>query len=399
MPRPLRLAAVAASTFLVHHATALGAQTPAAPPAGPPAGPPERVDSAEFRRRLDAAVDSLAANDWFAGSILVTRDGRPLYARAVGLADRERQVPNRLETRYDVASMNKMMTAVAVLQLARDGKVALDAPVGRYLPDYPNVTVRDRVTLAQLLSHTGGLGSYWNDRYRERRARVRTVDDYLALFAADPLPSTPGAQWEYSNAGFIVLGAIVERVTGETYDAYVQRRIFAPSGMTGSGFWPLDEQVPDRAVSYTTGERPGPMRPGMLAGHAPARTSAMDGRPQRGGPAGGGYSTVVDLTRFADALRARTLLPKAWTDSLWAPHATRPERMGGNAYGYGFGVERSPIGTVVGHGGGQPGSGGQLDIFLDRGYTVAILTNVDPLGAMRLDATVRRLLAGLTTER
>jgi len=296
-------------------------------------------------------------------------------------------------------SMNKMMTAVAVLQLARDGKVALDAPVGRYLPDYPNVTVRDRVTLAQLLSHTGGLGSYWNDRYRERRARVRTVDDYLALFAADPLPFTPGAQWEYSNAGFIVLGAIVERVTGERYDAYVQRRIFAPAGMTGSGFWALDETVPNRAISYTTGAPPGPVSPATFASHAPARTSAMGGRPQRGGPAGGGYSTVEDLARFATALRAGTLLPAAWADSLWTPHASRPQRMGGGAYGYGFGIDTGALGRVVGHNGGQPGSGGQLDVYLDRGYTVAILTNVDPLGAIRLSRVAGQLLGGLAAER
>jgi hypothetical protein len=163
--------------------------------------------------------------------------------------------------------------------------------------------------------------------------------------------------------------------------------------MTGSGFWALDESVPDRALPYTTGAGPGgPARSELFARHAPPRRLATGGRPQRGGPAGGGWSTVEDLTRFAAALRAGTLLPRPWTDSLWAAHAARPERMGGGSYGYGFGVDSGALGRVVGHNGGQPGSGGLLDMYLDRGYTVAILTNVDPLGAMRVGAAVRRLL-------
>ena len=394
MRRLPALRALALLTAALTAATTTARPGAAAP--GPRPAAPDSASDAAFARRLDAAIDSLARTDWFAGSVLVTREGRVLYARAVGQADRERGVANRLDTRYDVASMNKMMTATAVLQQVAAGRIRLGDTVGRHLPDYPNADVRRRVTVAQLLSHTGGLGSYWNARFEARRTELHTVSDYLALFAADPLPFAPGAGWEYSNAGYIVLGAIVERVTGEPFDAYVGRRVFGPAGMTGSGFWALRDTVPNRARSYTTGAPPGRLAPGAFGRPAPPRRSAMDQRPERGSAAGGGYSTVGDLVRFADALRTGRLLPGRWADTLWVARAARPERMGGGAYGYGFGIETAgPLGRVVGHAGGQPGSGGQLDIYLDRGYVVAILTNVDPVGAMRLNARVRALLLEL----
>lgn len=337
----------------------------------------------------------MSARDWFAGSILVMRAGKVLYQRAVGLADREAGVRNRLTTRYDVASMNKMMTAVSVLQLVQDGRLRLDDTVGKWLPDYPQPAVRSGVTVRHLLTHTSGLGSYWNARFAERRMTLRTTEDYLALFSDEPVAFAPGTRWQYSNAGYIVLGAIVERVTGTPFDAWLAERVLQPAGMSATGFWGLDQPVPDRAISYTTGAPPGPVRPGLFDGQAPPRRSAMDQRPYRGLSAGGGYSTVEDLVRFAAALQDGRLLPVAWRDSLWIRHAARPPQMGGGWYGFGFGIEDGPAGQMVGHNGGQPGSGGELDVYLDRGVTVAILTNVDPIGSMRIGRLIGQWVARL----
>lgn len=382
--RPSLLIAAATLSLAAPFAGSLAAQQAAVTPA---------TDSASFARRADALVDSLVAGDWFSGAILVTRNGRTLYARAAGLADRERREPNTLDTKFDVASMNKMMTGVVVTQLAREGRLSMGDRVGKHLPDYPNATVRDSVTIHRLLTHTGGLGSYWNARYQERRASVGTIAEYLALFADDALPLRPGERWEYSNSGYIVLGAIIEKVTGRPYDEVVRERVFQPAGMTGSGFWGLEEKVPQRSTPYAFAANPGRVSPARLASPAPERRVSWDTRPRRGSAAGGGYSTVRDLARFAAALRDGRLLPAAWRDSAWTGHAQRPAQMGAGGYGYGFFVDRGPLGRVVGHTGGQPGSGGGLDLHLDRGIDVAILTNVDPIGAMVINRRLRELLA------
>lgn len=370
-------------------------------------GPPPRVvplGQHQVVPYVDSLLAPLAARGWFSGAVLLARDGVPLVAKAYGLADRGRGVANTVDTRFNVGSMNKMMTAVAVLQLAEAGKLALGDRVGRWLPDYPVAAVRERVTIAQLLSHRSGLGSYWNDRFQRERLKIREVSDYLALFSTDSLLSPPGTRWEYSNAGFVVLGAIIERVTGMRYEDYLRARVLRPAGMVATDFSALADSAPSRAVGY--------MREGGFRGAARPDTSASAPGfvpnwgilPNRGGPAGGGYTTVTDLLNFDRALRGGRLLSAAWRDSLWT--VRNAELMDPNnpqqrimPYGYGFGVQTSPMGTVVGHTGGTPGAGATFDMYLGNGYTIAILANVDGPGLFIarsvLDAALKGLEQGL----
>jgi len=332
---------------------------------------------AALRARLEAAT---AAGE-FSGAVLVARDGRTLFEGAYGLADRERGVPNTLLTQFRVGSMNKMLTAVAALQLVQGGRLGLDAPLGTYLPDYPNAEVASKVTPHHLLTHTGGTGDIFGPEFAARRSELRTTADYLRLYGTRGLRFAPGTRWEYSNYGFMLLGAVIERVGGTSYDDYLATRVFAPARMTATGSAPEDSLVPGRSVGYTR-----QLVPGALVSNAPTL-------PYRGTPAGGGYSTVGDLARFAVALREHRLLDSAHTALLLGGKvAIGP----GVRYAYGF-FDRVVGGRrFVGHGGGAAGMNGDLAFEPNGGYVVVVLSNFDPPAAGQVAAFILNRLPTAT---
>jgi D-alanyl-D-alanine carboxypeptidase len=262
--------------------------------------------------------------------------------------------------------MTKMFTAVAVAQLAERGTLALSDPIARHLPDYPNADVARRVTIEQLLTHTSGMGSFWNARYAARRDSLFTLADYVPLFAGDPLSFEPGARFGYSNAGYIVLGRIVEAASGMSYYDYVQRHIFEPAGMRNTGFYDRQGKAANVAIGYTRQGAPA----GQRVDHAPG------GRELRGGSAGGGYSTAEDLLAFGRALAANTLMSAESARRFTTGAVAGP---GGPAsYGYGFMTRLA--GTterVAGHNGGAPGTTNHFYTFPDRGLSVVLLTSRD----------------------
>lgn len=313
-----------------------------------------------------AFLDGLAAADLFSGAVLLAKDGQTLFTRAHGWASRSFRVPNRVDTRFNIASMTKMFTAVAIAQLVEQGVLAFEEPISTHLPDYPR-EVADTVTIHHLLTHTSGMGSFWNEAFAASRTKLRTVSDYIPLFRDEPLSFAPGLRWQYSNAGYVLLGAVIEKMTGQPYDDYVSAHIYQPAGMVNSGTYALDQDTPDLAIGYThldfNGEFvPGPLRNNLFL------------LPMTNGPAGGGYSTVEDLLRFDRALRARTLLSPESTDMVLTGKA---ELAPDFAYGYGFADDRRAGTRIVGHTGGFPGIETQLDMYLDRGYTVVVLANRD----------------------
>lgn len=353
-----------------HGITAIGMRPRPAPASGEKA-----LGDAEVVRRLDAYLKKLASADVFSGAVLVARNGTPLYRRAFGLASRGWRVPNRIDTRFNLGSMNKMFTAVAVAQLVEQGKLRFDDPVGKHLPDWPNKAVAEKVTIHHLLTHTAGMGSYFNEKFMQAsRDRFRAVPDYFPLFAEEPLAFEPGARWEYSNSGFLLLGAIIEKVSGQSYFDYVRDHIYRPAGMTRTDAYELDRDVPDLAVGYTrmgpNGPEPGPRRNNLFL-HV-----------IKGGPAGGGYSTVEDLLRFDRALRAHKLLSPGMTETVLTGKIALPFDPAAK-YAYGFQEERVGGQRIVGHGGGFPGISALLDMYWDSGrtgrsgYTVAVLSNYD----------------------
>jgi D-alanyl-D-alanine carboxypeptidase len=319
---------------------------------------------AQVRERLAAQ----SAQGTFSGAVLVAKNGTPVFAQAYGLADRAHNVPNTLDTKFRIGSMNKMFTATAIMQLVQAGKVDLDKPFGMYVTDYPNKTVSSSVTIRELLTHTGGTGDIFGPEFEKNRLKLRTVQDYLDLYGHRPLAFKPGSKFEYSNYGFILLGAVIERVSGQSYYDYVRDHVFAPAGMTSTGSEPEDAPVSNRSIGYTQGPD-GQWMPNT------------DMLPYRGSPAGGGYSTVGDLLRFANALQQHTLLNAHFTDLM----TTGKVAMGpGLKYGFGFGDQIVNGTRCFGHNGGAPGMNGDLEICPQAGYTVIALSNLDPPAAGRI---------------
>jgi CubicO group peptidase (beta-lactamase class C family) len=358
---------VAALTLLA--CVACGAGEPAA--AGPPAIQ-ANTDSA-FVAALRARLEAGTAAGEFSGAVLVARDGRTLFEGAHGLADRERGIPNTPLTQFRVGSMNKMLTAVAALQLVQAGTLRLDAPLGTYLPDYPNAEVASKVTPHHLLTHTGGTGDIFGPEFTAHRTELRTTGDYLRLYGTRGLRFQPGARWEYSNYGFLLLGALIERVGATSYYDHVAARVLAPAGMRATGSAPEDSLVPGRSVGYTRqGET------GALVSNAPRL-------PYRGTAAGGGYSTVGDLARFAVAVRDRRLLDSTHTALLYTGKVPVNPNV---QYAYGF-MDRVVGGRRwVGHGGGARGMNGELAFEPNGGYVVVVLSNLDPPAAGEVTAFI-----------
>jgi D-alanyl-D-alanine carboxypeptidase len=331
--------------------------------------PPPRMTEAQIFAGLDAKLARDAAADRFSGVVLVTKHGKPVYHAAVGLANRDEKIANTLDTRFDLGSMNKMFTATAILQLVQSGKVRLTDPVGKYLTDYPNAEVATKVTIEHLLTHTGGTGNIFGPEFDAHRNELKTHADYLKLFGARAPAFEPGSRFEYSNYGMLMLGAVIERVTGKSYYDYVEQQIYRPAGMKHTGSEPLEVHGDDSAIGY--------MRPPGGDGVPRPNIALMA---WRGNAAGGGFSTVGDLAKFAAALTANKLLSPANTRLLTTGKVDAPS---GGRYAYGF-LDRRATEGWFGHDGGAPGVNGILMIFPESEYVVAVLSNFDPPFAGRV---------------
>jgi CubicO group peptidase (beta-lactamase class C family) len=353
---------------------------PAKDPAKETAGAPpvaKNMTDEQIASSLAAYLGDLAKDDKFSGVVLIAKDGKPVFERAYGLANKAKNIPNNTETIFNLGSMNKMFTAVAVAQLAQAGKLSFDDTVSKYLPDYPNKDVANNVTIHHLLTHTSGLGSFWNAKFDAKRSTIKTVADYLALFADEPGTVDPGKKFRYSNSGFIVLGAIIEKVSGQNYYDYVREHIYKPAGMKHTDAYEMAADTPNLAMGYTTEGSGGQGR------HENTAT-----RPNRGGPAGGGYSTAEDLMRFHTALRENKLLDRKYTELI----TTGKVSMGGAKYAYGFGDEVINGKRVFGHNGGAPGIGSDLSMYADLGYTSVVMTNYDPPLMMPVVKRIREMI-------
>jgi D-alanyl-D-alanine carboxypeptidase len=309
---------------------------------------------------LKAKLDRDTASGVLSGVLLLAKDGRPVFQYAGGMEDRERGVAMTMQSRLGTASISKVFTTVAVMQLAQAGKIDLDAPVGRYLSDYPNKAVAAKVTVNELLTHTGGTDDFFGETLDQHRAELRTPADYIALLGTrDPL-FEPGGRRGYSNYGFIILGRIVEQVSGQPWGDYLRDHIFAPTGMTGTGTQPRAVAVSHRAVGYT-----------LVGGRMALAADRAGFGPT---PAGGAYTTAGDLLKFTNALTAARLLDAAHTDLLLHGQA----KIGAKSYPYDVSGKAENGAVFIGHQGGGPGANGDLRAFPGNGYTLVILANFGP---------------------
>jgi CubicO group peptidase (beta-lactamase class C family) len=304
-------------------------------------------------------VERACERDVFSGTVLLAHGEEVLLTHACGEASKRFHVANNLDTRFNLGSMNKMFTATAIMQLVEKGMVSVDDPISEYVDEsWLPREMTDRITVHHLLTHTSGLGSYFNETYfNSSRELFRALDDYKPLVRDEQLAFEPGSSYRYSNTGMFLLGVVIESATGETYFDYIRDHIYAPAGMASSDSYEMDEPVENLAIGY---------------GPAPGWPYGFENNLYKhvimGGPAGGGFSTVGDLHRFALALQSGGLVSEESLERMWTDHS-------GEGYGYGFGIQDGPNGVVVGHGGGFPGINSNLDIMIDRGYIVAVMSN------------------------
>jgi CubicO group peptidase (beta-lactamase class C family) len=261
-----------------------------------------------------------------------------------------------------------MFTAIAVLQLAERGKIRLDDTVGHYLAGYPNKQVAAEVTVRQLLNHTAGAGGIWGPEYEAHRLELRTLEDYERLNGSRGPDFPPGSKFQYSNYGFILLGLIIEKVSGQTYYDYVQQHIYSVAGMNATGSEPEDVEVPARANGYT-----------KSAANSGEWQSTSGTLSYRGTSAGGGYSTANDLLRFGVALSRHRLLSKRWSEILTTP--TVDTEWPGVRYACGF--EETFLDGVrwIGHQGGDRGENAEFFLAPATDDVLIVLSNIDPPSA------------------
>lgn len=334
---------------------------------------PERMTTSNTISALVAEADLRCAGDMFSGVVLVAKDNIVLFEKAFGLADREAGTPVTLETSFRIASVGKMFTAVAIHQLIDAGMLSMSATVGQLIPGYPSAEVAEKVTIWHLLSHTSGTGEIITDEYWEKRPDIREHDDYLALYGEAGLSFEPGTKFIYSNYGYVLLGIIIERLTGRSYHDYIRQSIFERLGMSSTNTLPECEDLPKRSIGYTK----------YGGGEWSSTTHFM---PWRATAAGGANSTAGDLFRFAGGLIDGKLIK---LETL--AEATRVQYPG-SVYGLGFAVEEEGGVTCIGHSGGMAGMNAVVYIMPAPRIVIIAVANLDPPAATHLANFVRARL-------
>jgi CubicO group peptidase (beta-lactamase class C family) len=328
---------------------------------------------------LEAFAKKLAAADVFSGAILLAKDGQVVYKGAFGMANKDFNAPNRVDTKFNLGSMNKMFTGIAIAQLVEKGKLSYDDPLSKFIPDFPNAEAAKKIHIKHLLTHTAGLGGYFSERYwSSSRDRIRTVDDMMKLAREDEkdIKFEPGTKWQYSNTGMMVLGKVIEIASGQTYFDYVRENIHKPAGMTNTDCYELDKINTNLAVGYEK----------RFSDAGTEWVNNVFAHVMRGGPQGGGYSTVEDLLKFDQALRSGKLVSTATfqTVSTPKPDLNSPE------YGYGFFFNKER--NVTGHSGGFLGISSNLDMYLGSGWTAIVMSNYGR-GSQAVSQKIQELIA------
>ncbi|MFY0540693.1 serine hydrolase domain-containing protein [Nannocystis pusilla] len=309
-----------------------------------------RLDEAAALAATEAKLGEEARAGRFNGAVLVARGEQVLLRVGHGSADDSRAVPVTPSTRFCIGSMGKMFTAVAIPQLVEQGRVDLADALAKHLPDYANRSLAERVTVEMLLTHTGGTGDIFGPQYDANADALKTPAELVRFYGAREPVFEPGSRWGYSNYGFVLLGAILERVTGKPYDAVVQERIFGPAGMQATS--PSFASARATAIPYTG-----------------AGATGRKALPPYAGLPAGGYSTVEDLHAFVVALRRGALVSAATLAAMTEPRVVA----GTSHWGLGVAVRSRNGATFYGHGGGAPGVNGELAIYGD--YATVVLCN------------------------
>jgi CubicO group peptidase (beta-lactamase class C family) len=291
-------------------------------------------------------------------SLLVAKDGKIIRAEGFGLSNVELQVAAKPETIFQSGSVGKQFTATAVMMLVESGKVGLDDPLTKYFPDAPPTW--KEVTVRELLSHTGGFGDYPKDfNFR----KDWTEAELIKLVEGIPFAYPPGTKWAYSNLGYLTLGVLIHRVTGEFYGDFLQERIFRPLGMTSTRIINEADIIPNRAAGYRLVKDELKNQEWV----APAINTTADGSL---------YFSVIDLAKWDAALYTEQLLKRSSFDLMWTPVKLKDGSVNKGAYGFGWFIEERDGHHCVHHDGSWQGFETAIDRYVNDRLTVIVLTNL-----------------------
>lgn len=323
-------------------------------------------DISRLEPKVDALVKQYTDLDIFSGVVLIAENGRPVYHKAFGKADRRKNVSNTLRTRFDIGSINKLMTKVVILQLVQEGKLKLDDPMGKHLEGFPP-NASEKVTVRHLLEHSSGYGDYMQQPgFFERPKNEQTIGAIIEMIREMPLMFEPGEEREYSNAGYVLLGGIIESVTGKSFYQNMKERITEPLGMKDTIVDETKEAAPQRAVGYLK----------TMTG----RLEDNEGILMVPTPAGGFITTAADLLKFVEAYFYTEKLVGDETKKLEEAHAfLEKARKNGNAI---------PVA------GGFEGANAVVYNILRDQQSIIVLANMDEPVAEHLAAGIFRIISG-----
>lgn len=331
--------------------------------------------------QLDAYFGGLVAAQRFSGSVLIARGGDVVLSQGYGFADTTQRIPNTPATQFRIASLTKQFTAAAILLLQARGKLHLGDPICRYIASCPQAW--QPITVQELLTHTSGIPDLADNDIADY-TKPLTSQQLLALIRAQPLAFAPGTKFQYSSAGYNVLGVIVEQVSGEPYATFVQQEIFTPLGLASTRYDASAIQLPAHATGYTTWGSPAPYLDMTL----PFAAGAL-------------ASTVGDLDRWSRALDGQTLLGADATADMFAAHVALctadahncPGTFTTLGYGYGWYVGVDALGRIEYHVGDLLGFRALIARYPDRDLTVVVLSNLESSDVEAIRTSIEGMLA------
>ncbi len=315
-------------------------------------------------------------SDEFSGAVLLAKDDQVIFEYSAGFSNKKLKIVNVANTKFNIGSISKLFTAIAICQLVEQKKVSFQDPVSKYLPNYPNETIRDTVTIHHLLTHTSGLGSFINTKYLKEyldiRDKLKTIDDIVKFFSKHKPDGSLG-EFLYSADGFELLGSIIEKVNGTSYDEYINYNIFKISGMINTDNCERDRNniKDDVAIGYTNID--------YLTGKHLEETVENWGRlPIKGSASGNTYSTSLDLYKFSQAFMNNQLVSENMRKIMLMPHVSEGTYNGiTKSTGYGFAIFRGKDYERIGHAGQFDGVSARLDIYPDDKFIAIVLSNYD----------------------
>jgi CubicO group peptidase (beta-lactamase class C family) len=336
---------------------------------------------------ISARIDQYLRDSGFSGTILVAQKGKVLINQGYGLADRELEVPNTPQTKFAIGSMTKAFTAMGIMILQEGGKLAVEDPVCNYIADCP--AAWQPITLHHLLTHTSGIPNF-SVLSPELKGKIDVCQEYkpgelIASFKDYPLDFTPGDHWSYSNEGYIVLGAVIEKVSGESYETFIQKNVLQPLGMSETGYNHSSTIVKNRASGYS---------------FDPIQSQLINARPLDVSleyAAGGLYSTVGDLYKWDQALYTNQLVTKATLNTIFTSTIPVPMMTAfpdGGMYGYGWVISQHSGHRIIGHSGGLYGFTSDIERYPDDQVTVIVLSNFESTNPV----SISRILADFVFE-